>query len=106
MTTPILIAAAARTPRRNPRPIHPATPGGRGKKAADNYLAQAPKKTAGAPLGNTNALRGGIERRDRHARLDALVHDLCASADAVIAACDHAAHQRALLAALLERHDG
>jgi len=106
MTTPILTAAAARKTRRNPRPIHRAGVGGRGKNIPDNYLAQAPKKQAGAPLGNTNAVRGGIETRDRHARLNALVRQLCASADAVMAACDQAARERSLLAAMLERRDG
>ncbi|HWA70420.1 MAG TPA: hypothetical protein VG821_11375 [Rhizomicrobium sp.] len=103
MTTPILIAAAARKPRRNPRAIPMAGGRGEAKKPSDNYRAQPAKKTPGAPLGNRNAARGGAQRRERHSRLDALVRQLCACADAAIAACAQGEQERRILAALLER---
>ena len=103
MTTPILIAAAARTPRRNPRALRKASGGEGAKSRPDNYLAQAPKRKAGAPLGNRNAARGGAEKRERHARLAALIREVCAIADAALAAAGQGALERAVLAALLER---
>jgi hypothetical protein len=102
MTTPIILAALARKPRRNPRAVHTAGGKGEGKNPPHNYLAQAPKRQAGAPLGNRNAARPASENRDRHAKLDALIHALHASADAAIASCEQAALERAVLAALLE----
>lgn len=102
MTTPILTAALARKPRRNPRAVR--APGGRGegKISPHNYLAQAPKRKAGAPLGNRNAARDGAEKRDRCARLDALIRTVCATADAAIASANQMACDRATLAGLLE----
>jgi len=103
MTTPILIAAAARKPRRNPRALRKA--GGRGgaENPPDNYRAQAPKRKAGAPLGNRHAARGGAERRERFEALAALIRGLYATADAALAAAQQGALERAVLAALLER---
>jgi hypothetical protein len=105
MTTPILIAAAARNPRRNPHAVRSLGGRGAGKSAPDNYLAQTRKKTPGAPLGNRNAARGGAGRRDRQAELAALIRTVCASADAAIAAASQGKAEQALLAALLERRD-
>lgn len=97
MTTPILIAAAARQPRRNPRAVQ--WPGGEGgrKKRLDNYRAQEAKTLAGAPLGNRNAVRRDPALVDRQARIDALIRRMSILADALLAA----AHEKRLLAALL-----
>jgi hypothetical protein len=102
MTTPILTAAAARKPRRNPRALRKTGGRGEAKFPPNNYLAQPVKKKAGAPLGNRNAARGGAEKRDRQARLDALIRSFYATADAVIASCDQAAWERGRLVQLLE----
>lgn len=102
MTTPILIAALERKPRRNPRAIRSAPRGEGAKTRADNYLAQAPKRKPGAPLGNRNATRGGAQKRERQAALNALIRSFHATADAAIAACEQGALERRALAALLE----
>lgn len=101
MTTPIIIAALARKPRRNPRAIHHTRGEGGGKKAAHNYLAQAPKKQAGAAHGNRNAARRSPEDVERLARIEVLLHRMSTTADAAIAAADRLRAERALLAALL-----
>ena len=97
MNTPVITAALARTPRRNPRFVQQQGGRGEGKKGPNNYRAQAGKKPAGAPLGNRNAAARNAEKRDRHARLDALVQQLSTLAGQVLAAA--AARKR--LAALL-----
>jgi hypothetical protein len=101
MTTPIIIAALARRPRRNPRAVRSPRGEGGGERGPHNYLAEAPKKQPGAPLGNRNAARRLPEQVDRLARMDALVRTLSATADAAIAAVAQACAERALLAALL-----
>jgi hypothetical protein len=101
MTTPILTAALNNKPRRNPRAIRKAVGEGGGKNTPHNYVAQAVKKTAGAPLGNRNATRRSAESVEREARIDALIRTMSATAKAVIAACDQGRKQRELLAELL-----
>jgi hypothetical protein len=101
MTTPLLIAALARTPRRCPRAI-PRDAGGRGaKKSPHNFVAEASKKKAGAALGNAHAARRSAESVERHARMDALVQQTEALADAAFAAAKTMRLQRECLAALL-----
>jgi hypothetical protein len=97
MSTPVIIAALAREPRRNPRAIQQKGGRGEGKKRPDNYRAQAGKKAAGAPLGNRNAAARGAQRRDRHAELDTLVQQMSTLADAML----DAARERDVLAVLL-----
>jgi len=101
MTTPILTAALNNKPRRNPRAIRKAVGEGVGKNTPHNYVAQAVKKTAGAPLGNRNAARPPSPDADRHARIDALIRTMSATAKAVIAACEQGRKERELLAELL-----
>jgi len=76
METPIITAALARKPRRCPHAIHQRRGGGGPKNRFDNYVAEGPKKRAGAAVGNRHAARGKAERVDRHARLDALVQQV------------------------------
>ncbi len=97
MTTPVLTAALNRKPRRNPRAVQ--RHGGEGgyKKSPHNFVAEAGKKKAGAPLGNRNAARDRGADVERHARLDALLQQTYALADAA----DQAWRERARLAALL-----
>jgi hypothetical protein len=97
MTTPILTAALARQSRRNPR----ATGGRGGKISPHNYIAQGGKKPVGAPLGNRNAARRSQQCVDRQARIDALVQQTKALAEAAFAAMDRARTERLALAALL-----
>jgi hypothetical protein len=80
METPVITTALTRKRRRCPRAIH--KPEGRGglKSRSDNYVAQGPKKQAGAAVGNRHAARGRADRVDRHARLDALVQQTSALA--------------------------
>jgi hypothetical protein len=102
MTTPILAAAASRQSRRNPRGAR-----GRGaKKSPHNYIAEGGKKPVGAPLGNRNAARRSREDVDRQARIDALVQQTEALAEAAFAAVKRARIERQALAALLaeQRH--
>ena len=99
--TPIITAAAARKPRRNPRAVQRARGEGGGENGAHNYLAQAPKKKSGASLGNRHAARRSLEDVDRMARLDALDRHVSNTAEAVIAMADRACAERAALAALL-----
>ena len=73
MTTPILTAALNAKLRRNPRAIQRRQGGGGAEKAPHNFVAQAPKKKAGAPLGNRNAARRDPETVERLAQLDVLV---------------------------------
>jgi hypothetical protein len=101
MTTPILTAALNTKPRRNPRAIRRAGGEGVGKNTPHNYLAQAVKKTAGAPLGNRNAARRSAESVDREAQIDALIRQTYALAQAVTAACDQGRKERERLAELL-----
>jgi hypothetical protein len=102
MTTPIIIAALARQPRRNPRAVQRAP--GEGVPVAEphNYLAQAPKKKRGAPLGNRHAARGGASAEDNKARLKALVRRFSTDVDAAIAMSDRFCAEREMLAALLQ----
>ena len=75
---PLLRAALRRRPRRAPKK------GKGGEKSGNNYLAEAPKKRAGARPGNTNALRHGLyarESRARRAALNALVAEAMRLAD-------------------------
>jgi hypothetical protein len=72
---PVLRAAARRLPRGARKD------GGEGSTPAprNNYVADAPKKPAGARPGNRNALKHGrftAENRARHAALAALIEDL------------------------------
>jgi hypothetical protein len=107
METPIITAALARKPRRCPRAIHRKGGEGDPKKRPDNFVAQGPKKKAGAPLGNRNATRPAPEWVDRHARMDALVRQLSALADVAMASARLGELGRARLTALLAepRHD-
>jgi hypothetical protein len=86
METPVLTAALARKPRRYPRAIPCAQGRGESKTRPHNYIAEAPKKRAGAALGNRHAATGAAERVDRHRRMEALVQQTCTLADAVNAA--------------------
>jgi hypothetical protein len=101
MTTPILTAALARRPRRNPRAAQQGEGVGEGKKSPHNFVAQSPKGKAGAPLGNRNAARRSRADVDRQARIAALVRQTVTLADAGIAAVDRARTERQALAALL-----
>jgi hypothetical protein len=101
MTTPILTAALARQPRRNPRAVQQRPGGGEGKKSPHNFIAQSPKSKAGAPLGNRNAARRSRADVDRQARIEALVQQTMALAHAADAAVTQACIQRQALAALL-----
>jgi hypothetical protein len=97
MTTPILTAAAARRPRHNPRAIPQEPGGGEGKKSPHNFVAQGPKRKAGAPLGNRNAARRSRADVDRQARVEALVRQSLALAHAADAALDQACLEREAL---------
>ena len=97
MTTPILTAAAARLSRRNPRGVR----GRGGKKTPHNFVAQAPKNKAGAPLGNRNAARRSPEYVERQARIDALVQQTAALVHAANAAADQGRMEHEILRALL-----
>ncbi len=83
METPIIISALARKPRRCPHAIHRRQGGGGPENRSDNYVAEGPKKRAGAAVGNRHAARGKAERVDRHARMDALVQQTSTLADTV-----------------------
>jgi len=82
MTTPIIIAATARKPRRRKT-------GGQGAPAArNNYLAQAPKKPAGARPGNRNAWKHGgysTQTRATRAEIALRVDTLLRTIDAALA---------------------
>jgi hypothetical protein len=101
MTTPILTAALNAQPRRNPRAIPRGQGGGGAKKSPHNFVSQALKNKAGAPLGNRSAARRSREFVDRQARLDALVQQTLALADAANGAAERARTERQTLAALL-----
>ena len=77
--------------------------GGEGyaKKSPHNFVAQPAKKKAGAPLGNRHAARRDPQMVERHARLDALVHQVCTLAAAAEASVRERNRQRVVLTALL-----
>jgi hypothetical protein len=81
METPIITAALARKPRRCPHAIHTRQGGGGLESRSDNYVAEGPKKRAGAAVGNRHAARGKAERVDRHARMDALIQQMSTLAE-------------------------
>ncbi|MDB5739121.1 MAG: hypothetical protein JWP16_161 [Alphaproteobacteria bacterium] len=107
METPVLTAALARKPRRNPRAIHSAQGGGESKTRPHNYVAEPAKKRAGAALGNRHAATGAGQRADRHRRLDALIQLTSTLADTMNTAAYVAQlEQRCLIALLAEAPHG
>jgi hypothetical protein len=85
-TPPVILAARNRAPRRRPRAITGGEGGARQRR--NNFIAEGPKKQAGAPLGNHNAARRDPESLDSQAplaHLEALVQQLKARADAAMA---------------------
>ncbi len=107
METPVITAALARKPRRCPHAIHSAQGGGESKTRPHNYVAQTPKKRAGAALGNRHAATDAAQRVDRHRRLAALVQQTSTLADAVNAAVYIGQlEQRRLTLLLAEPHRG
>ncbi len=107
METPILTAALARRPRHCPRAVHRREGEGYAKTRPDNFVAQGSKKKAGAPLGNRHAARPAPEWVDRHARMDALIHQSSMLADIAMASARMGESARARLTALLAepQHD-
>ncbi len=101
METTVITAALVRKPRRYPRAIPDAQGGGESKTRPHNYIAEAPKKRAGAALGNRHAATGAAERVDRLRRMEALVQQTSTLAHAVNAAVYVGQLEQRRLAALL-----
>ena len=105
---PLLRAAARRLPRRARKA------GGEGgtPSPGNNYVADAPKKPAGARPGNRNAVTHGghtVESRGRRAAIRALIRSVRTVSDSVNAMLDAGLDPRnhaALLAHLAERGNG
>jgi hypothetical protein len=99
MTEP---APVIRRRKRRGRPIAACGQGGKGEKNnRNNYLAETPKKKAGAPLGNRNARRHGacsVDSKPRRDNLDALIHDTAVLAAQAQASALIGRAMRALLA--------
>jgi hypothetical protein len=98
--TPVLAAATAKRPRR--RVVHKGE-GGR-KKSPHNFVAEGGKRRPGAPLGNRNAACRDPDLLDRRARLkrvQTLVDQTLALAQAAMAAADEADRARQRLATAL-----
>ncbi len=93
--TPIIAAALADKPRR--------TPGGGGaKKAPHNFVAQARKRKAGAPLGNCNAAARdaqSVDRRVPQVRVQATLAQANALADLALAVARQSDAARRMIAA-------
>lgn len=95
--TPVIIAAAARMPRRNPRAVRRGAGEGGYNKAPHNFVAQPVKAKAGAQLGNRNAARMPSADADRRAEINALLRTVSATT----AAAERSLRERALLRSLL-----
>jgi hypothetical protein len=98
--TPLLAAALAARPRR--RRVDKGE--GERKKHSDNFVAQGKKRRPGAALGNRNAAARDpavLDRRARHAAVQAVIDHSLAMADAAIAAAEQDQLARQSLAMLV-----